>query len=51
MVDGYRDALEHLEAHGLTGSPLLPELRMLWQRGGSDRRLAQTIAQRWEVAA
>ena len=51
MIDGYRDALQHLEALGLTGYPVLPELRMLWQRGGSDRRLAQNIAQRWGMAA
>ncbi len=50
-IDGYRDALEHLADLGLIGAPIMPELRELWQRGGDDRRLAQTVAQSWEIAA
>ncbi len=51
MIDGYRDALAHLDYHGLIGAPILPELRLLWQRGGSDRRVAQAVAQCWELAS
>ncbi len=51
MIDGYLQAAQHLESLGLTPAPLMPELRLMWQRGGTDRRLAQSIAQKWELAA
>jgi hypothetical protein len=46
-VDGYKDAIEHLAAEGLLAGALTPELRQLWQRGGSDRQVAETIVRRW----
>lgn len=51
QVSGYRDAIAHLETLGMNAAPLLPELRHLWRRGGSDRRIAQSVVQRWEVLA
>jgi hypothetical protein len=51
MVDGYRDAVRHLQANGLPPAPFLPEMRIMWRRGGDDRRLASAIARCWEVAA
>jgi hypothetical protein len=51
MVDGYRDAILHLDANGLLAAPLLPELQIMWRRGGTDRQLAVHIAERWELAA
>ena len=51
MVDGYREAAHHLLDAGLTPYPFLPELRVLWARGGDDQRFARQIAERWELAA
>ncbi|SBS73709.1 conserved hypothetical protein [uncultured Mycobacterium sp.] len=51
MVDGYRDAVEHLGILGLTAAPRIPEMRVLWRRGGDDQRLVRMLAERWEVAA
>jgi hypothetical protein len=51
MVDGYRDAAQHLRALGLLPAPLIPEMHALWARGGTDRRLMSEIAERWELAA
>lgn len=51
QIEAYLQAARHLQALGLTPAPLIPELRLAWQRGGKDRRLAQAIAQRWELAA
>jgi hypothetical protein len=50
IVDGYLSAAAHLLDAGLTPCPFLPELRVLWRRGGSDRALVSEIATRWEVA-
>ena len=47
LVDGYADAVEHLDANGLGAAGLSPELRLLWRRGGSDRQLAEQIERRW----
>jgi hypothetical protein len=46
-TEGYRAAIEHLAAEGLLAGALTPELRSLWRRGGSDRRIAETIVRRW----
>ena len=48
-VDGYRAAVEHLAELGYPGAALLPECRKLWQRGGSDRRIAETLVSRWSA--
>lgn len=50
-VDGYGAAVAHLDRHGLTAAPRLDELRELWRRGGVERRLAQSVIQRWAVSA
>jgi len=50
-VDGYRDAVLHLDAHGLLAAPLIPEMRALWRRSDDDRRLVRQIAERWERVA
>lgn len=50
-VNGYRDAAQHLLAHGLTPVPNLPAMRAMWKRGGDQQRLAMQIAGRWETAA
>jgi hypothetical protein len=49
-VNGYRDAVKHLFAHGLTPAPNLPVMRIMWRCGGDDQRLASHIAELWEVA-
>jgi hypothetical protein len=49
-VDGYGAAVAHLYGQGLTPAPQLDELRALWRRGGVERRLAQSVAQRWAVS-
>ncbi len=46
-TDAYLAAVEHLAAEGLLAGALTPELRQLWQRGGSDRQVADTIVRRW----
>lgn len=46
-VAGYRDAIAHLDAAGLTAAPLLPELRRLWRAG--DRQLVAAVTTRWEL--
>ena len=48
-VDGYRDAVAHLAAHGVCAAPLTPELRALWRNGGTDRQTAETILWRWSA--
>ena len=46
----FEDLLQrHLEARGLLGAPLKPELPALWRRGGDDRALAQNITDSWDV--
>lgn len=51
MVDGYRDAVLHLDALGLLAAPRIPEMRVMWARGGDSQRLVREIAERWELAA
>lgn len=51
LVDGYRDALVHLDLLGLTAAPRIPEMRALWRRGGADRLIVTHVAKRWEMAA
>jgi hypothetical protein len=51
LVDGYRDAVQHLDAAGLLAAPRIPEMQIMWRRGGDDQRLAREIAERWELAA
>jgi len=51
QVDAYRDAVEHLLAHDLLPAADLAARRILWQRGGTEQRLAVHIASRWELAA
>lgn len=46
-VDAYKDAVEHLTAHGLLPAALMPEARQLWKRGGADRTLSEIVVQRW----
>lgn len=50
QVDGYRDAVGHLRDLGLTPAGFTDELRLLWRRGGQDRRLAVEVAQDWGLA-
>lgn len=51
LTTAYRKAAEYLIAQGFPPAPLMPEVQLLWQRGGIDRRLAQSIVQSWETAA
>ena len=46
-TDAYKDAIEYLAGQGLMAGALTPELRKLWQRGGDDRTVAETIVRRW----
>lgn len=48
-TDAYLAALEHLAEIGYPGAALLPECRVLWSRGGSDRRVAETLVERWSA--
>jgi len=48
-IDAYRQAVEHLAAHKLGAAALTAECRGLWRRGGSDRRVAETIVRRWSA--
>lgn len=50
-VDAYRIAANMLLAQGMTPAPRLPEMRVLWRRGGEDRDLVSRISSRWVVAA
>lgn len=50
-VAGYRAAARHLLGLGLLPYPFLPELRVLWRRGGDDQRLVREVAERWDLAA
>jgi hypothetical protein len=50
MVDAYRDAVQTISGAGMTPAAFVPEMRAMWRRGGEYRRLAQTIAERWQVA-
>jgi hypothetical protein len=50
-VEGYCAAATHLLALGLVPAPDLDAMRLMWRRDVEQRRLAQYIAERWEVAA
>ena len=50
LIDGYRDAVEHLLALDLGPHPFIPELRALWRRGGTDRALAERVHERGVTA-
>ena len=47
LVDGYADAIGHLEDLGLTPAALTPETRAMWSRGGDDRATASRVVRRW----
>lgn len=49
-IQGYAEAAQHLLDHGLTPAPDLPAMRLMWQHGGEEQRLAIRIAELWEVA-
>jgi hypothetical protein len=51
MITGYREAALHLAAYGLLAAPRVPEMRVMWRRGGDDQRLVRGIAEQWEMAA
>lgn len=44
---GYESAAHHLLDLGLTPAPNHEGLRVMWKRGGSSRRAAELIAERW----
>lgn len=48
---GYALAVEHLLAAGLSPWPDVQALREMWRADDRQRRIARTIAERWEVAA
>jgi hypothetical protein len=50
-VNGYADAVAHLLAEGLTPAPNKEALQVMWRAGGASRRVAQVVAQRWELAS
>lgn len=51
VLDGYREAAQHLLALGLTPAPNLPAMRAMWRRGGEDRHLVGRIAELWVIGA
>jgi hypothetical protein len=50
QVGAYEDAAVRLLGHGLTPAPNVAALRAMWAHGGDGRRMAQIIAERWELA-
>jgi hypothetical protein len=50
VTNAYKDAVQHLLAHGLTPAAFRAEARVLWRRGGEDRRLAVEITEAWGLA-
>jgi hypothetical protein len=50
-VIGYEAAAVHLLSQGLTPALNLPALQAMWKAGGKSRRVAQVIAELWELAA
>ena len=42
--------VEHLSQLGYPAAPRIPELRALWRRGPSERRLVSAVTTRWDVA-
>jgi hypothetical protein len=51
QIAAYADAAWYLLGHGLTPGPDVPALRAMWKAGGNGRRMAQVIAERWELAS
>ena len=51
QVWAYEAAVSHLLAHSLTPAPNVPALRVMWKAGPQSRRLAQVIADRWELSS
>jgi len=49
-TSGYEQAAEHLLELGLTPAPNLEGLRVMRNRGGHQRRAAETISERWGLA-
>lgn len=48
--NGYEDAAEHLLRLGYVPAPNLHAMRRMWRQGGTARRLAMEIAERWYAA-
>jgi hypothetical protein len=51
QLQAYEAAASHLLALALTPAPDIRGLRAMWARGGSSRRVAQIIAERWGLVA
>lgn len=51
QVDAYRDTAILLLSRGMTPAPRIPEMRVLWRRGGEDRLVVEAISSRWVVMA
>jgi hypothetical protein len=51
QLRAYECAASHLLAVGLTPAPDVPALRVMWKAGPESRRMAQIIADRWELAS
>ena len=51
QIAAYEDAAAHLLAVALTPAPNVPAMRAMWKAGGRSRRVAQIIAERWELAS
>jgi hypothetical protein len=49
-IRGYEQAAHHLLGHGLLPAPNLPALRTMYRCGGYQRRVAEVIAEAWELA-
>lgn len=50
ITAGYCDAAQHLLERGMTPAPNVSAMREMWKRGGVERDLVQTIAERWDVS-
>jgi hypothetical protein len=48
---GYEDAAHHLLGYGLMPAPNPVALRAMWHCGGESRRVAERIAECWELTA
>jgi hypothetical protein len=50
-VDAYIQTALMLLDLCMTPAPNIPAMRVMWRRGGADRRLVQRISSLWEVSA
>lgn len=50
QADAYRDAVKHLAICGLGAAPQVDEMRVLWRRGGDDRKLVSDLTEAWVIA-